>query len=135
MKKLLLTLTLSIHATTMFGQSYRSSYSTMRIPSIEYNTYESHSGIKVNSITSQADGSYLVVLYNSNYDDDSNTRTSNHFYWYLSYKGKRVSDSYDSTIRCRTSLQKVVRTWSGKVPKGNERYVTVQLGRDRRDDD
>ena len=134
MKKLLLTLAISILATTMFGQAYRS----LSIAPLEYNTHESHSGI-VSSITPQSDGSYLVSLFNSNYNDDGNTRTSHHFYWYLSYKGKRVSDYYNNTIRCRKSEEVAAFAWPNEVPKGNERYVTVQLGKeprpkDRRDD-
>ena len=61
------------------------------------------------------------------------------FDWYLSYKGKRVSDYYSSTIRCRKTEQRTVRCWPDEVPRGYESYVTVQFGReqaprDRRDD-
>lgn len=135
MKKILLIFAFHLLATTMFGQAYRS----LNIPPLEYNTHESHSGI-VSSITPQSNGSYLVTLYNSNHNDDGNTRTSYHFYWYLSYKGKRVSDYYNNTVRCMKQGEVTVYTWPNVVPKGNERYVTVQLGKeprpqDRRDDD
>lgn len=119
-----------------FGQAYH----PISIASLEYVTHESHSGIEVSSITPQSDGSYLVTLYNTNHHDDGNTRTSYHFTWYLSYKGKRVSDYYANTISCRKSASVTAYAWPGYVPRGNERYVTAQLGKeprpkDRRDDD
>jgi hypothetical protein len=52
-----------------------------------------------------------------------------------------VSDYFDTTIRCRKSGEKTVYAWPGDVPKGYEKYITVQFGReqkqivkDRRDD-
>lgn len=104
----------------------------------EYNTNRSYVGIVVNYITPQGSGSYAVELYNANYNDED-CYTSYAFDWYLSYKGKRVSDYYSSTIRCRDTEQRIVRCWPDEVPRGYESYVTVQFGRekapkDRRDD-
>lgn len=92
------------------------------------------------SITPQSDGSYLVVT--------APTSKPSSFEWYLSYKGKRVSDYYKSVF-LRESVFADAITWSqsvkvwawpDEVPVGHEKYVTVQLGReprvkDRRDDD
>lgn len=105
----------------------------------EYVTVSSQEGISVGPITLNQDASYSVVLYNNNRGNQGEI-TSYNFEWYLSYKGKRVSDYYQETIRCGKSTSRTVYAWPGEVPAGNERYVTVQLGRepikrDRRDDD
>ena len=120
-------------------------YKQIKISDMEYNTHLSSEGINVDSIKIQYDGSYLIELYNTNYNDPYDGvsyKTSYSFEWYLSYCGKRVSDYFKSTIRCRKTLIKRVYAWPGKVPKGHEKYVTVQFGReslpikkDRRDDD
>jgi hypothetical protein len=64
----------------------------------------------------------------------------NNFTWYLSYSGNRVSDYYYSTATSMSAFTKTAIAWPGKVPKGHEKYVTAQLGKepakkDRRDDD
>ena len=136
MKKVFFSLLLVIVFLPLYGQAYRS----MRISPAEYNTIQSHEGIDVVSIAPQTNGSYVVEFYNSNYND-SGYYTSYNFTWYLSYKGKRVSDYFDTTIRCRKSGEKTVYAWPEDVPKGYEKYVTVQFGKeqkpivkDRRDD-
>jgi hypothetical protein len=62
----------------------------------------------------------------------------NNFTWYLSYKGKRVSDYYYSTATSMSTFSKTALTWPDAVPAGHEKYVTAQLGKepakkDRRD--
>ncbi|MBR5533058.1 MAG: hypothetical protein IKU59_07125 [Bacteroidales bacterium] len=117
-------------------------YQSIKIADVEYNTHSSFQGINVNLIQPQTDGSFLIELYNTNYNDPYDGvsyKTSYSFEWYLSYNGKRVSDYYRSTIRCRKEELKKVYVWPAKVPKGHEKYVTVQFGRepikkDRRDD-
>lgn len=139
MKKLLLSLFAIVVCITASGQAYRQ----LRIADEVNNTHNSHSGIVVQTITPQSNGSYSVTLFNTNYNDPYDGvsyRTSYSFAWYLSYKGKRVSDYYQSTIRCRATEQKSVCAWPDEVPKGHEKYVSVQLGsepvkRDPRDDD
>ncbi len=101
-------------------------------------TTESSTGIVVNSIAYQNEGTFVVVLENTNHSAYG-TVTSNSFYWYLSYKGKRVSDYYQSTIRCGNTREANAVCWPSSVPSGYEKYVTVQLGREyegknRRDD-
>ena len=119
-------------------------YKPIKIADVEYNTHPSSQGINIELIQPQNDGSFLIKLYNTNHNDPYDGvsyRTSYSFEWYLSYNGKRVSDYYRSTIRCRKEETKNVYAWPGNVPKGHERYVTVQFGRepikitkDRRDD-
>ena len=74
--------------------------------------------------------------------------------WYLSYKGKRVSDYFNTLVGGRHvkltetggigaangGASQTVFAWPGEVPKEHEMYVTVQLGKepekkDRRDND
>lgn len=105
----------------------------------EYVTISSKDGISVRSITPNQDNSYTVVLSNGNRGNQGEI-TSYSFEWYLSYKGERVSDYYQETVRCGQSTSRTVYAWPGEVPAGNERYVTAQLGRqpakrDPRDDD
>lgn len=99
--------------------------------------YNSHIGIS-GSVAPQNDGSYLVTFFNSNGMEDRHYPTYT-FEWYLSYKGKRVSDYYTAAVVARSSGQQTARCWPGEVPRGHESYVTVQFGRekapkDRRDD-
>ena len=105
----------------------------------EYVTISSKDGISVSSITPNHNNSYTVVLHNNNRGNQGEI-TSYSFEWYLSYKGERVSDYYQETVRCGQSSSRTVYAWPGEVPAGNERYVTAQLGRqpakrDPRDDD
>lgn len=135
MKKILLLLL----ALPLYFYGSAQAYQQLRFEDVEYVTIESHSGIEVRSITPQADGSYSVELFNSNYNNRGEQAIYT-FDWYLSYKGKRVSDYNKSTLACRRSKQQAVWIWPDEVPKGYERYVSVQLGRepifrDRRDDD
>lgn len=105
----------------------------------EHVTRTSTEGIRITSITPNQGDSYTVVL--SNYNNcNLGTIISLNFEWYLSYKGKRISDYFQETIECEMSSSRTVYCWPDEVPIGNERYVTVQLGRepakrDPRDDD
>ena len=105
----------------------------------DYVTVSSKEGISVTSVTPNQDKSYTVVLKNNNTNAVGEIK-SYCFDWYLSYKGKRVSDYFQETIRCGRTATRQVYCWPGEVPSGYERYVTVQLGKepvkkDRRDDD
>ena len=105
----------------------------------EYVTKSSTQGISVSSITTNYDGSLTVKLSNDN-GGSQGCVISYSFEWYLSYKGKRVSDYFQETIECGRSTSRNVFCWPGEVPSGNEKFVTVQLGRepakrDPRDDD
>ena len=91
-------------------------------------------------IAANADGSYTVTITNFN--------PCQSITWFLSYRGRRVSDSFTTFARGRRyesvflipgeTVHVTVRAWPNEVPRWHERYVTVQLGlgreRNRRDD-
>lgn len=111
------------------------------IPST-YTTVKSHDGILVQGVSVNSDKSITVTFENgnnSNYDTTGEIVTYS-FDWYFSYKGKRVSDYYTDAARCGKTVSRTAYVWPDTVPTGNEKYVSVQLGRepikkDRRDDD
>lgn len=137
MKKalVLIILVLGIGILTAKSQAYV----TPRFIEPDYVTISSTQGISIGSITTNSNNSYTVTLVNNNRNEQGEIN-SYCFEWYLSYKGNRVSDYYQETIRCGQSASRTVYAWPDEVPIGNEKYVTVQLGRqpakkDRRDDD
>ena len=109
--------------------------------------FAQNNGIEVQDIKVNTDdkgvpnGSYTVDFRDKNFDVVGNAGLINNFTWYLSYKGKRVSDYYSSTTNVRNyKISVKAVTWPNDVPKGNEKFVTVQFGKesekkDRRDDD
>lgn len=134
MRKLLIALML-LGSASIANAQYRS----INIVPTENVTIKSNEGIVVQSTTVNDDKSITVTFMNSNYNNDGERNTYN-FEWYLSYKGKRVSDYYTEAIRCRQTGSRTVFYWPNTVPAGHEKYVSVQLGReprkkDRRDDD
>lgn len=135
MRKLLIAFMLLVGTSAANAQAYRS----LNIVPAEKVTIKSKEGIVVQSTTVNADKSITVTLLNTNANGDNSYDTYT-FEWYLSYKGKRVSDYYTEAIRCKRTASRTVYIWPGEVPNGNEKYVTVQLGREqkkknRRDDD
>jgi hypothetical protein len=85
------------------------------------------------------DGTFAVEFRNGNSEGENIT-------FYLSYSGKRISDYYNNRVPGGYGdriygwhdgvLTLNLLPWPNTVPKGNEKYVTLQLGRekDRRDD-
>jgi len=135
MRKLLIAFMLLVGASAANAQAYRS----LNIVPAENVTINSKEGIVVQSTTVNADKSITVTFMNTNANGDNSIDTYT-FEWYLSYKGKRVSDYFNEAIRCKRTASRTVYIWPGEVPNGNEKYVTVQLGREqkkknRRDDD
>lgn len=117
----------------------KAQYVPLNIVPAEHVTINSKEGIVVQSATVNADKSITVTLLNTNANGDNSYDTYT-FEWYLSYKGKRVSDYFTEAIRCKRTACHTVYIWPGEVPSGNEKYVTVQLGheprkKDPRDDD
>lgn len=102
-------------------------------------------GISVREITpNQDDKGVLDGTYTVKFRDNTvrylGDDHPNNFTWYLSYKGKRVSDYYYSTATSMSVFSVKAVAWPDAVHKGYEKYVTAQLGkeppkRDRRDDD
>lgn len=119
---------------------YRSSYVQLDITTPERKTIFSYSNIDVQSIEYvDSTDVFSVCFMNENYNNEDEINTYS-FEWYLSYKGERVSDYFTAAILCRRQLSKSVCAWPKRVPKGYEKYVSVQFGRepekkDRRDDD
>lgn len=110
------------------------------IPS-RYETVKSHQGIIVKSIIVNENKTLTVIFSNENSSNYNTTGTyvTYSFDWYLSYKGKRISDYFTEAIRCGKESSRTVIFWPGEVPDGYEKYISVQLGRelrtkDRRDD-
>ena len=125
--------------TVLVIQTTHAQYHTPNFIQEDYVTVSSIKGIGVTSLTPNSDKSYTVELTNHNRSAQGEIQ-SNCFEWYLSYKGERVSDYFQETIRSTKTATRTVYCWPGKVPSGHEQYVTVQLGRepikkDRRDDD
>lgn len=103
------------------------------------------------SIKAQSNISVRYLEYDSERDeykvhflDADNVYLSDHystsFVWYLSYKDKRVSDYFTSSSNGGRQFWRVGFAWPGEVPKGHEKYVSAQIGKeprqkDRRDDD
>ena len=121
----------------LFG--WGSAYQTINVIRPDYVTVKSHQGIIVQDTSINSDKSITVVLKNSNICDDSEIATYT-FEWYLSFKGKRISDYFNAAVRCNKSETKTVYFWPDTVKAGQEKYITVQLGRepkkrDPRDDD
>ena len=135
MRKLLIAFLLLVGTSAANAQAYR----PLNIQRSENVTVNSKEGIVVQATTINDDKSFTVTFMNSNYNNDGE-RNTYIFEWYLSYKGKRVSDYYTEAIRCRQTGSRTVYYWPNTVPAGHEKYVSVQLGReprkkDRRDDD
>lgn len=87
------------------------------------------SDVSVSKIERNTDGSYKVSFV-----DNSNVYLSDHnetaFIWYLSYKGKRVSDYFHSNSNGYRSFWKAGFAWPDEVPVGYEKYVTAQIGKE-----
>lgn len=140
MKKILIAFLLLVGVFAAKAQAYR----TINVTPTEYVTVNSHEGITIQGTTVNQDKSITVTFKNgnsNNYDSTGEIRTYS-FEWYLSYKGKRISDYYTDAIRCGKDCSHTVNFWPGEVPSGYEKFITVQLGReqkpkikDRRDDD
>ena len=97
--------------------------------------------IEVNKENGVPNGAYSVRFFNSDNDGLLLGQTPSYTVatWYLSYKGKRVSDYYTTSVGYGR-VYATALAWPDEIPKGNERYVTAQLGKepakkDRRDDD
>lgn len=85
------------------------------------------------------DGTYSVNMRDGTTRYINDSGWENNVTWYLSYKGKRVSDYYHSVARSMSWFTVKSVAWPNEVPKGHEKYVTVQFGKepekkDRRDD-
>lgn len=123
----------------LISLSANAQYYPIRIAERTYTTLTSFSGIDCKSITPLGDNCYSVEFYNNNYNEPNDITTYS-FDYYLSYRGKRISDYYKMNIKCRRSETVKVYMWPDGVSNAYARYVTVQFGKepaqkDSRDDD
>lgn len=94
----------------------------------------------ITPIASDANG-YEIKFCDSQNVDRAVEQYATAFMFYLSYKGKRVSDYKTANSNYKYRFECTCYAWPGSVPSGYEKYVTVQIGeeprnikKDRRDD-
>ncbi len=125
------------------GAGAQSAYVIPNFRSADRYSSSDMSAISVESITPIAgdENGYVIKFRDSQNVNRAVEQYATAFKFYLSYKGKRVSDyknansDYDYHFSCTCYV------WPGSVPAGHEKYVTVQIGeeprnikKDRRDD-
>ena len=98
--------------------------------------------ISVESITPVSGdvNGYQIKFCDSQNIDRAVKQYATSFKFYLSYKGKRVSDYKMANSNYQYHFTSTCYTWPNSVPKGYEKYVSVQIGveqkkKDPRDDD
>lgn len=83
------------------------------------------------SINATADENGYVVRFFNNSSDLPNETKATRFTWYLSYKGKRVSDYYNTFVIFQSAKKVTVYSWPDEVPRGHEKYVIVKFGKEQ----
>lgn len=89
-------------------------------------------------VSGDANG-YQIKFCDSQNIDRAVEQYATSFKFYLSYKGKRVSDYKMANSNYQYRFTCMCYTWPNSVPQGHEKYVSVQIGeeprkKDRRDD-
>ena len=104
-------------------------------------TSSNMSAISVEIITpiSGDENCYEITFLDSQNVNRAVEQYATSFKFYLSYKGKRISDYKSANSNYQYKFTYKCYVWPDMVPKGYEKYVTVQIGdepkkRDRRDD-
>ncbi len=104
-------------------------------------TSSNMSAISVEMITpiSGDENCYEITFLDSQNVNRAVEQYATSFKFYLSYKGKRISDYKSANSNYQYKFTYKCYVWPDMVPKGYEKYVTVQIGdepkkRDRRDD-
>ena len=104
-------------------------------------TSSNMSAISVEIITpiSGDENCYEITFLDSQNVNRAVEQYATSFKFYLSYKGKRISDYKLANSNYQYKFTYKCYVWPDMVPKGYEKYVTVQIGdepkkRDRRDD-
>lgn len=128
--------------TTMMIGSANAQYNTLNVRSADRYTSTDVSAISAESITpvsGDANG-YEIKFCDAQNVNRAVEQYATSFEYYLSYKGKRVSDYKKANSNYQHYFTSKCYTWPDAVPKGYEKYVTVQIGRepvkkDHRDDD
>ena len=128
--------------TIIMTLSANAQYNTLNIRQAERYSSTDMNAISVESITpitGDANG-YDIKFCDTQNTNRAEEQYATSFEYYLSYKGKRVSDYKKANSNYQHYFTSKCYTWPDAVPKGYEKYVTVQIGRepqkkDRRDDD
>lgn len=123
------------------GASAQSAYSVPNFRSADRYSSSNMYAISVESITSisgDANG-YEIKFCDSQNVNRAVEQYATAFKYYLSYKGKRVSDYKSANSNYQYRFTCTCYAWPGSVPAGYEKYVSVQIGgepkkTDRRDD-
>ena len=105
-------------------------------------TSSNMSAISVEIITpiSGDENCYEITFLDSQNVNRAVEQYATSFKFYLSYKGKRVSEYQSANSNYKYTFTYKCYAWPDMVPKGYEKYVTVQIGneprkKDPRDDD
>ena len=137
-KRLLSLFMLLVIAIGASAQAYR--VPTFR--SAERSTSTDMSAISVESVypISEDENGYSISFIDTQNVNRAVEQYATSFKFYLSYKGKRVSDYKSANSNYQYKFTEKCYTWPGTVPKGHEKYVSVQIGtepkkKDPRDDD
>lgn len=94
---------------------------------------------RISPISGDENG-YEITFRDSQNIDRAVEQYATSFKFYLSYKGKRISDYKLANSNYKYTFIYKCYAWPNIVPKGHEKYVTVQIGnepteKDPRDDD
>ena len=126
----------------MITTTANAQYNTLNVRSADRYSSTNVSAISVESITPTAGdvNGYEIKFCDSQNVNRAEEQYATSFEYYLSYKGKRVSDYKSINSNYQHYFTSKCYVWPDAVPKGNEKYVTVQIGRepmkkDPRDDD
>jgi len=118
-------------------------YAIPRFRSADRYSSSDMSAISVESITpiSGDENGYVIKFCDSQNVNRAEEQYATAFKFYLSYKGKRVSDYKMANSDYQYHFSCTCYVWPDSVPAGYEKYVTVQIGtepsdikKDRRDD-
>ena len=124
------------------GTFAQSAYVVPNFRSADKYSSTNMNAISLESITPLSNNEYG---YEIKFCDTQNTNRAveqyaTSFTFYLSYKGKRISDYQTANSNYKYHFTCTCYIWPNAIPKGHERYVTVQMGKepikkDPRDDD
>lgn len=125
------------------GVRAQSAYVVPNFRSADRYTSSDMSAISVEQITSISgdENGYEITFRDSQNINRAVEQYATAFKFYLSYKGKRISDYKSANSNYQYKFTYKCYAWPNIVPKGYEKYITVQFGdeprnmkRDRRDD-
>ena len=110
--------------------SAQSAYSVPNFRSADKETSTDESAISVDYITPIAgdENGYEISFRDAQNVNRAVEQYATSFKFYLSYKGKRVSDYKSANSNYKYKFTYKWYVWPNIVPKGDEKYVTAQIG-------